>query len=93
MRQLMAFVVFGVVGLAVAAGPVWACDAAGPNTHVGVVTQLNAKERQFTIKDAQTGKPMIFVAESKQMAALNIGEQVAVKYEKQDGKMLAKQIQ
>jgi Cu/Ag efflux protein CusF len=97
MKRVMALLVFGVISVAVAAGPVWApvwaCDAAGPNTHVGVVTTLNAKERQFTIKDAQTGKPMVFVADSKQMAALNIGDQIAVKYEDHDGKMLAKQIQ
>ncbi|MBI3622293.1 MAG: hypothetical protein HY208_08925 [Nitrospirae bacterium] len=94
MKQCGALIVAGLIGvMAVSAGPVWACDAAGPSTHVGVVTQLDAKQRQFTIKDAQTGKPMVFVAESPQLAALNIGDQVAVKYEDHDGIMTAKQIQ
>jgi Cu/Ag efflux protein CusF len=92
MRQLSALFVVGVISLMVAAVPVWACDAAGPNTHVGVVKQLDAKSKQLTIEDAQTGKPMVFVAESTQLAALNIGDQVAVKYEDHNGVLTAKQI-
>jgi len=93
MKQVSAWVVVGVIGLVVAAVPVWACDAAGPNTHVGVVKQLDAKSKRLTIEDAQTGKPMVFVAESTQLAALNIGDQIAVKYEDHNGVMTAKQIQ
>jgi hypothetical protein len=93
MKQLSIWIAVGLISVtAVAAGPVWACKAAGPDTHVGVITQLNAKERQFTITDAETGKPMIFIADSTQMAALNIGDQIAVKYEKRDGAMVAKRI-
>jgi len=91
------FNIWTVVGLisvmAVMAGPAWACKAAGPNTHVGVITQLNTKERQFTITDAETGKPMIFIADAKQMAALNMGDQIAVSYEDHNGTMVAKRIQ
>jgi len=92
MKQLSVVVVAGLIGVAVAAGPAWACDAAGPNTHVGVVTQLDAKQHRFTIKDAQTGKPIVFVASASRMPALNIGDQVAVKYEEHDGMMTAKEI-
>jgi hypothetical protein len=93
MKQLSIWIAVGLISVtAVAAGPAWACKAAGPNTHVGVITQLNAKERQFTITDAETGKPMNFIADSTQMAALNVGDQVTVKYEKRDGTMVAKRI-
>jgi hypothetical protein len=94
MKQLSVVILIGVISVvAVATGPAWACKAAGPDTHVGVVTQLNGKERQFTITDAETGKPMVFIADSKQMAALNIGDQIAVSYEKHDGAMVATRIQ
>jgi hypothetical protein len=93
MKQLNVWIIVGLISvMAVMAGPAWACKAAGPNTHVGVITLLNAKERQFTIKDAETGKPMIFIADSKQIAALTVGDQVTVKYEKRDGAMVAKRI-
>jgi hypothetical protein len=94
MKQFNVWTVIGLISvMVVMAGPAWACKAAGPNTHVGVITQLNAKERQFTITDAETGKPMIFVADSKQMAALNMGDQIAVSYEDHNGTMVAKRIQ
>ena len=94
MKQFNLWTVVGVISvMAVMAGPAWACKAAGPNTHVGVITQLNAKERQFTMTDAETGKPMIFIADSAQMAALNVGDQISVKYEKRDGTMVAKRIE
>lgn len=94
MKQLHVWTVVGLISvMVVMAGPAWACKAAGPDTHVGVITQLNTKERQFTITDAETGKPMNFIADSKQMTALNVGDQISVEYEERDGTMVAKRIQ
>ena len=94
MKQLNGVILVGLISvMVVAVGPAWACKAAGPDTHVGVVTQVNEKGRQFTITDAETGKPMVFVADSKQLVALNIGDQIAVSYEKHDGAMVATRIQ
>lgn len=70
----------------------WACTAAGKNKHVGVITQVNAADRQFTIEDAETGEPMAFVTEPKLLGPLNIGDRVVVSYEEKDGTMIAKQI-
>ena len=93
MKQLRVWMMVGLISVtAVVAAPAWACKGAGPDTHVGVVTQLNEKQRQFTITDAETGKPMIFIADSKQMAALKVGDQIAVNYEERDGAMVAKRI-
>jgi hypothetical protein len=100
MKQFSVWTVAGLISMVtligvitVMAGPAWACKGAGPNTHVGVITQLNAKDRQFTITDAESGKPMKFIADSKQMAALNMGDQIAVTYEDHNGTMVAKRIQ
>lgn len=43
----------------------WACDAAGPNTHVGAILNVNAAEKTFTIRDAETQVPITFVANNE----------------------------
>ena len=40
----------------------WACSAAGPNTHVGNVLNVDLENNTFTILDAQTVSPVIFQA-------------------------------
>jgi hypothetical protein len=96
MKQLSVGMLVGLIGLiglmAVAAGPAWACKAAGPNTHVGVITQLNVKAQEFTITDAESGKPMVFIADAQQLETMHVGDQIAVKYEERDGAMVAKRI-
>jgi len=93
MKHLNVWMMTGLFSvMVVAAGPAWACKAAGPNTHVGVITQLNDKAKQFTITDAETGKPMVFIADAKQLATMHVGEQIAVKYEERGGAMVAKRI-
>jgi hypothetical protein len=100
MKQFSVWTVAGLISMVtlisvmtVMSGPAWACKGAGPNTHVGVITQLNAKDLQFTITDAETGEPMKFIADSKQLAALSMGDQIAVSYEDHNGTMVAKRIQ
>jgi len=93
MRMMMA-VLFGVLFTlnASTADIVWACSSAGKNVHVGVITQVNAADRLFTITDAETGEAMVFLSEPTLVQPLNIGDRVAVSYEEQDGKMIAKRI-
>ena len=40
----------------------WACSAAGPNTHVGNILDMDLENNTFTILDAQTVSPVIFHA-------------------------------
>ncbi len=42
--------------------PALACEAAGPNAHVGIVTAVDHTRSTLTLKDAQTGKPLTFRA-------------------------------
>ena len=42
----------------------FACDAAGPQTHVGNVVSIDASKMTFTIKDAQTRDSITFIADN-----------------------------
>jgi hypothetical protein len=72
-----------------AAGPSLACDAAGPNTHVGVVTAVDAAKKTFTLKDAQTGKPLTFAATPEQLQGLRVKDEVSVVYAAEGEKLRA----
>jgi hypothetical protein len=72
-----------------AAGPALACDAAGPSTHVGVVTAVDAAKKTFTLKDAQTGKPLTFAATPEQLQGLRVKDEVSVVYEADGAKLRA----
>jgi len=54
------------IALTAAIAPVtgFACDAAGPQTHVGSVVSIDASKMTFTIKDAQTSDSITFVADN-----------------------------
>lgn len=43
----------------------WACDAAGPSTHIGNLVSVDAKKMIFTIRDAQTSSPITFSTEKE----------------------------
>jgi hypothetical protein len=72
-----------------AAGPALACDAAGPNTHMGVVTAVDTAAKTFTLKDAQTGKPLTFAATPEQLQGLHVKDEVSVVYAGQGTKLRA----
>jgi len=79
--------------LAVAAMPMAAsaCDAAGKNTHVGQV--LSSDGNQFTIRDAQSGKPIRFTTTGNTADALPAaGDRVAVKYSESEQGLVAETI-
>ena len=94
MRMLMVVIVglslhLGVVSIETAE----ACTSAGKNTHVGVVTHVNAEEEQFTITDAETNGPMVFSSTPELLSPLNIGDRIVISYTENDGVMVAKKIQ
>lgn len=69
----------------------WACSAAGDKKHVGMVTAINAKKHTFTIRDAETRKPITFAATSEILADLKKAKgRVMVNYEEDiDGELKA----
>ncbi|HTN43989.1 MAG TPA: hypothetical protein VMN77_09380 [Nitrospiria bacterium] len=67
----------------------WACKSAGPNTHVGRVTTIDAKAKTFTIQDAETNQPVTFVATGTILDELNVKDRVMVGYKEEKGRMVA----
>jgi len=68
-----------------------ACDAAGPNTHVGQV--LSVDGNQFTIRDAQTGGPISFTAGEHVQASMPApGDAVTIKYSGHENGLIAESI-
>ena len=65
----------------------WACDAAGPSTHIGTVQSVDASSKTFTIIDAQTRMPISFAASSEIIDGLKDAKgSVMVNYEEIEGK-------
>jgi len=75
-------VIISMIIIATSSLPVltWACDALGPNRHVGVVTQIDPKAGTFTIIDAQRETPMTFTAQQKILDALKLDSEVIVTF-------------
>lgn len=56
--------------------PAWACDTAGPNTHLGVITAVDGGS--VTLKDAQTGQNLKFLASPLLLKGVAVKDQVAI---------------
>lgn len=69
----------------------YACDAAGPNTHVGQV--LSVDGNHFTIRDAQTGGPISFTASKEMHGSLPApGDNVSIKYSGDEKDLIAESV-
>jgi len=69
----------------------YACDAAGPNTHVGQV--LSVDGNHFTIRDAQSGGPILFTAGEKMQGSMPApGEQVSIQYSGDQKHLIAESV-
>lgn len=72
--------------------PAWACDAMGPNRHVGVVTQIDPKAKTFTIIDAQKQKPITFTAAKKVLDALQLNRDFIITFRMDGQRMMAEAV-
>jgi hypothetical protein len=83
--------VLSVIVLAISSvsSPTWACDAMGPNRHVGVVTQIDSKAGTFTIIDAQRRTPMTFIAGKKLLDGLPLNRNMIVTFRMAGERMMA----
>jgi len=72
----------------------FACSSMGPNTHVGEITSIDNEAQTFTIRDAETNKPITFSADNKIMIELEgiNNQQVIVGYAEVDGKLIASNV-
>ena len=85
LKQLLSkSLLVGVIIVAPVIG--WACDGAGPSTHVGMIHSVDAGSKTFTIIDAQTQKPIKFTANNEIIDGLkNAKGSIMVNYEEVNG--------
>jgi len=79
MRAMLLFLGLATL-MFVNGSPASACEAAGPNTHVGAITAIDPTGRTLTLKDAETTKPIVFVVTSEQLRGIKVADEVAVTY-------------
>ena len=69
-----------------ASSAVLACDAMGKSTHMGQLMSVDATQKTFTIRDAQSQSPVTFTANSDILTGLkDASGSIMVNYEEQDG--------
>ncbi|MDH5324025.1 MAG: hypothetical protein OEZ68_18845 [Gammaproteobacteria bacterium] len=74
-----------LMGALIAPITTWACDAAGPSTHIGNVLSVDAGKKTFTIRDAQSNSPITFAASNEIIDGLKGAKgSVMVNYEDSD---------
>ena len=72
--------------------PVFACEFAGPDTHVGEIKAIDLTQPSFTILDGQMKKPLTFLAVPEQLKGLSLGQMVMVRYSETKGQLKAEEI-
>jgi len=91
MTKLMTVVALSAC-MALGSGAAWSCSMAGPNTHIGAVTAVDAAAHTFTVLDAETRQPITFVATPALLKGIAKNQQVTVTFEKDGNKLAAKAI-
>ena len=72
--------------------PSWACDAMGPNRHVGVVTKIEPNPGTFMIVDAQTEKPITFMAQRHILDKLALNREFVITFRMEGQHMRAEAV-
>jgi hypothetical protein len=67
-----------------------ACQAAGPNAHIGVVTAVG--QNSLTLRDAESGMNLTFVATPEQIKGIAVKDMVTVVFSPEGDKLIAKSV-
>lgn len=67
-----------------------ACQTAGPNTHIGIVTAVD--RQSLTLKDAESGMNLTFVAMPEQLTGIAVKDTVTVVFTPEGEKLVAKSV-
>ncbi len=81
-----------VVSLVCLASATFACDQAGPDTHVGKIQAIDLAQSSLTVLDSQSKKPLTFLAAPEQLKGLALGQMVTVRYSETKGQLKAEDI-
>jgi len=79
MKRILAGIISGVMLALPAVG--LACSAAGEGVHLGNVLGVDKAAGTFTIRDAETGSPITFMADDSNLKGLDAGSGVTVEFE------------
>jgi len=72
--------------------PAFACELAGPNTHIGKIKSIELAQSSLTIIDQQMKKDITFQAVPEQLKGLSPGQRIAVRYSEANGRLKAEEI-
>lgn len=61
------------------------CDSLGENMHMGSIVSIDRDHNSFVILDAESQKPIRFIASKAALIALAVNDMVTVSYEVIDG--------
>ena len=92
MRRILLVMI--IVTMSALTSPVFACEAAGANTHVGNIVSIDPKTRTLTIMDMATQAPIQFALNDALLIKVNgISGQVVVRFSGKDqDRLIATQI-
>jgi len=94
MNSKTLFAVTFSIALAAMSTTVWACRAAGPNKHVGVLLSVDEAANSFTLLDAESHRPITFLAADKLLSTLpHASRRILVDYRIDGAKLRATKIQ
>ncbi|MFY9270651.1 MAG: hypothetical protein WAO55_12995 [Candidatus Manganitrophaceae bacterium] len=91
-RWIWGAMVFSLVFLAGKAGLLLACSSMGPDKHVGVVKAINQPEGSLVLIDAETGKPIQFIASAKLLEGVKVDGKAIVTFKAEGDRLLAKEV-
>ncbi len=73
-------------------GSSWACSSMGPDKHVGIVKAVNTPEGALVLVDAETGKPVQFIAPAKLLEGVKVNDKAIVTFKMDGERLVAKEI-
>jgi hypothetical protein len=80
-----------ILGFVISA-PAFACKGAGENAHMGVITAINQVEKTVTLKDAETGQPIVFKASEAVLKSAIANARVMIHYKTEGKDLIAEKI-
>ena len=72
--------------------PAFACKGAGENAHMGVITAINLKDKTVTLKDAESGQPIVFKAAETLLKGIKTNDQALINYKTEGKDLIAEKI-
>lgn len=86
MTKRTTFVITALFASLFISGVTLACDAMGKSTHMGQLMSVDATQKTFTIRDAQSQSPITFTANNDILTGLkDASGSIMVNYEEKDG--------